>query len=160
MSNFILKSRTFKDGDILPNLHVFNDFGCSGENKTPELFWENAPKDVKSFAVTVYDPDAPTGSGWWHWAVINLPANISEISEDQIPTSAMQLRNDYGNYKFDGACPPENHGIHRYIFTVYALSVEKIEIPSDASIAMAGFNINAYTIDKAQIVATFERKSA
>lgn len=166
MSNavFNLKSTDINNGDTLPNAQVFNDFGCTGENQSPQLSWENAPEGTKSFAVSVYDPDAPTGSGFWHWMVINIPAttqslpsNAGLLDSDSLPKGTFTLRNDYGYRGFGGACPPVGDKAHRYQFTVYALDTEQIDLPKDATTAFAGFMLHSHTIGKAQFTAFYGR---
>ena len=163
---------TLTSPDIKPNATIdkkfeFNGFGCSGENKSPALKWSGAPKDTKSFAVTVYDPDAPTGSGWWHWSVINIPANVAELKPDagnvsgaNLPAGAKNVRIDYGVAGWGGVCPPEGDKPHRYLFTVHALKTDKLDIPADATAALAGFMINANSIGKASFTAKYGRKKA
>lgn len=143
---------------------VFNGFGCTGENVSPELNWSNAPKGTKSFAVSVYDPDAPTGSGWWHWIVFNIPADIlslkagaGDVSARLLPQGAVQNMIDYGFAGFGGACPPQGDKAHRYIFTVYALDVDKFDLDGKQSAAIAGYYINAHTIEKASLIAYYGR---
>jgi Raf kinase inhibitor-like YbhB/YbcL family protein len=163
---------TLTSPDIKPNATIdkkfeFNGFGCSGENKSPALKWSGAPKDTKSFALTVYDPDAPTGSGWWHWSVINIPANVSELKPDagnvsgaNLPPGAKNVRIDYGVAGWGGVCPPEGDKPHRYVFTVHALKTDKLDIPADATAALAGFMINSNSIAKASFSAKYGRKKA
>ena len=141
---------------------VFNGFGCTGKNISPALSWENAPKGTKSFALTVYDPDAPTGSGWWHWLVFNIPKEVSsleagagDVSNKRLPNGAVQNVNDYGFAGFGGACPPKGDKAHQYIFTIHALDVEKIELDGKQSPAIAGYNINAHTIQKASLISYY-----
>ena len=145
----------------LTKVQEFNGFGCNGQNVSPELHWSDAPKDTKSFAITVYDPDAPTGSGWWHWVVVNIPANVTKIangaSGKMMPKGALEVANDYGAVGFGGACPPKGDKPHRYIFTVYALDVPKLDLKADANDPVAGFMINAHTIARASIVAYYGR---
>lgn len=164
-AGFKLSSPEIKAGHKIPASFEFNGFGCSGENKSPALQWHGAPKDAKSFAVTVYDPDAPTGSGWWHWMVINIPAQTNELpanagaaNSTTLPPGASQVRIDYGVNAWGGMCPPKGDKPHRYIFTVHALKVEKLEIPADATAALAGFMINANTLAKAHFTAKYGRK--
>lgn len=147
----------------LTKTQEFSGFGCSGENISPELHWSNAPQGTKSFAVTVYDPDAPTGSGWWHWVVYNIPASAIGLPADfgnpakKQKISAMQGMTDYGKPGFGGACPPKGDNPHRYFFTVHALDVEKLEADPKASPAMLGFMINAHSLAKATIVSYYGR---
>ena len=161
---FTLSSATIKPDSVLTQNQVFNGFGCSGKNISPALKWSGAPKDTKSFALTVYDPDAPTGSGWWHWVVYNIPADVSELAEGAgaatgalMPKGAVQGRTDFGAPGFGGACPPAGDKPHRYIFTVYALKAEKIDASADASAALIGFMINANKIGKASFTARYSR---
>lgn len=161
-AGFTLKTNSFDAKKPLPNKHVFNGFGCAGENVSPSLEWSGAPKDTKSFAVTVYDPDAPTGSGWWHWTVVNIPANVTMIEEGasgakKLPAGSIEGRTDFGSAGYGGACPPQGHKPHRYIFTVYALKADKLDINNEASGAMVGFNLNANSIEKASFTVKYGR---
>lgn len=160
---FTLKTTSFDAKKPLPNKHVFNGFGCSGENVSPALEWTGAPKDTKSFAVTVYDPDAPTGSGWWHWTVVNIPATVTKLDEGassakKLPAGSVEGRTDFGGPGFGGACPPPGDKPHRYIFTVHALKVDKLDINEEASGAMVGFNLNANSLGKASFTVKYGRK--
>ena len=166
-AGFKLESPDIKPNATIDKKFEFNGFGCSGENKSPALKWSGAPKDTKSFAVTVYDPDAPTGSGWWHWSVINIPANVTELKPDagnasgaNLPQGAKHVRIDYGVAGWGGVCPPEGDKPHRYIFTVHALKIDKLDIPADATAALAGFMINANSIGKATFTAKYGRPKA
>ena len=163
-SGFTLSSPEIKANSTIPKRFEFNGFGCSGENKSPALKWSGAPKDTKSFAVTVYDPDAPTGSGWWHWVVIDIPSNVTELpagtgvtNSSTLPKGAVQIRDDYGVAAWGGVCPPQGDKPHRYIFTVYALKADKLDVPPDASAALTGFMIHANTLDKASFTAKYGR---
>lgn len=162
--SFTLSSPHIEPNATLSADQVFNDWGCTGNNISPELNWENAPEGTKSFAVTVYDPDAPTGSGFWHWMVINIPAEITSLvagagahNSDLLPEGTFTLRNDYGYRGFGGACPPEGDEPHRYEFTVFALGVDKIELSNDTTTAVGGFNIRANALASATFTATFGR---
>ncbi|MFO0583730.1 MAG: YbhB/YbcL family Raf kinase inhibitor-like protein [Anaeromyxobacter sp.] len=147
----------------LADEQVFNGFGCSGGNVSPELSWTGAPKDAKSFVVTAYDPDAPTGSGWWHWVVYDIPAGTTSLAKGAgsgkaaLPEGAKQGRTDFGAPGFGGACPPPGKP-HRYVFTVYALKADKLEVPADASPAMIGFMTRANALASGSITATYGRK--
>lgn len=162
--NFKLSSPELKEGSTLGLDQVFKGFGCEGNNLSPELSWKNAPKETKSFAINVYDPDAPTGSGWWHWSIFNIPANINTLTKGsssdpaKLPSSAIQGRTDYGTSQFGGACPPVGDKPHHYIFTVYALDTEKIELDSNSSGALVGYYLNKHAIAKAKITAMYGRK--
>lgn len=164
-AGFTLSSPTIKPGSMLSDAQVFKGFGCEGKNISPALKWSGAPGGTKSYAVTVYDPDAPTGSGWWHWVVYNIPASASELPEGAgaadgkgMPAGAVQGRTDFGSAAFGGACPPAGDKPHRYIFTVYALKTDKIEAPADASAALVGFMVNANKLGKASFEAKYGRK--
>ncbi len=142
----------------------FNGFGCSGDNISPQLSWENAPEGTKSFAVTMYDPDAPTGSGFWHWVVFDIPSNVNELVTNAgnvelniAPKGAIQSITDYGIKGFGGPCPPEGHGFHQYIITVYALKTDKLGTQENTNPAVVGFNLWNQTIAKASIVAYYKR---
>jgi Raf kinase inhibitor-like YbhB/YbcL family protein len=163
-AGFTLSSPTIKPNSKLGMNQVFNGFGCTGKNISPALNWSGAPKGTKSFALTVYDPDAPTGSGWWHWVVYNLPETVSglpegagEVSKGLLPAGAVQGRTDFGTPGFGGACPPPGAKPHRYIFTVHALKTATIDAPADASAALVGFMINANRLGKASFTATYGR---
>ncbi|AWX13141.1 phosphatidylethanolamine-binding protein [Mergibacter septicus] len=164
MSKFTLSSRQISADASIPAEFEFNGFGCNGKNLSPQLSWENAPEGTKSFAVSVYDPDAPTGSGFWHWYVVNIPADVKELvpaagSENSttLPAGAFQLRNDYGYHGWGGACPPEGDKPHRYIFTVHALSVEKIDVDEKTPTALAGFLVHMNTLATASFTAYYQR---
>lgn len=148
----------------LTNTQVFAGFGCSGDNISPQLAWTNSPDSTKSFAITVYDPDAPTGSGWWHWVIFNMPAttnvleaNAGYIENGLAPEGSVQSITSFGKAGFGGACPPEGDKAHAYIFTVYALSIEKIELESNAPPAMVGYYLNANAIEKASLISYYGR---
>jgi len=141
---------------------VFNGFGCSGKNISPQLSWKNAPAGTKSFAITVYDPDAPTGSGWWHWVVFNIDKSVDNLKtgasssgdgKQAMPAGAVESVTSYGTKGFGGACPPPGDKPHRYIFTAYALDVEKLDIDAAARAELIGFNLNSHAIAKASIMA-------
>ena len=157
---FSLKSRDLL-GQVSKN-QVFNSFGCSGKNMSPQLIWEQAPKETKSFAITIYDPDAPTGSGWWHWIVTNIPAKTTSISTDAskkgtLPKEAIESLNDFGSTKFGGACPPKGDKPHRYVTTIYALDTDKLEVTSKSDSALVGFMINQHTIAKSSMISYYGR---
>lgn len=141
---------------------VFNGMGCTGKNISPELRWSGAPAATKSFAVTVYDPDALTGSGWWHWVVYNIPAASTGLprgagSGSGLPSGAAQANTDFGQPSYGGACPPTGDRPHHYYITVFALDVSRIDVPATATAAYVGFNVHAHTIGKASFVARYGR---
>jgi Raf kinase inhibitor-like YbhB/YbcL family protein len=161
---FTLSSKDISQGEFMGKAQEFTGFGCSGGNLSPHLQWKDAPKGTKSFAITAYDPDAPTGSGWWHWQVVNIAANTTELvtgagntKKNIAPKGSIHITNDYGSRSFGGACPPKGHGIHHYRFTIHALSVEKLALPENASGALAGYMINANTIETSTIEALYKR---
>ncbi|HGH0344236.1 TPA: Raf kinase inhibitor-like protein YbcL, partial [Escherichia coli] len=154
-----------KTGEQLTTSHVFSGFGCEGGNTSPSLTWSGAPEGTKSFAVTVYDPDAPTGSGWWHWTVANIPATVTYLPADagrrdgtKLPTGAVQGRNDFGYAGFGGACPPKGDKPHHYQFKVWALKTDKIPVDSNSSGALVGYMLNANKIATAEITPVYEIK--
>ena len=138
---------------------VFNGFGCTGENISPELSWKDAPAGTKSFAVTVYDPDAPTGSGWWHWLVFNIPTKTQGFVKgvDLSKTGVIESMTDFGVTGFGGACPPTGDKAHQYIFTIHALDVEKLELIETSNPALVGYYINAHTLQKASLISYYGR---
>jgi Raf kinase inhibitor-like YbhB/YbcL family protein len=161
-AEFSLSSPQVKDGGRLAAPQVFNGFGCQGGNVSPALQWKGVPAGTKSLAVTVYDPDAPTGSGWWHWVVFNLPADSTGLAENAgspspAPAGSVQSRTDFGKAGYGGPCPPAGDKPHRYVFTVYALKVDKLPLDENASGAMVGFYLNQNTIKRAVLTAYYSR---
>ena len=154
--------------DIAPGKHMkksqeFNGFGCVGDDLSPQLSWSGAPEGTLAYAVMAYDPDAPTGSGWWHWQLVNIPADVTSLSagagkpgQSAAPKGSQHSENDYGVAGFGGACPPKGHGVHRYQFTVYALS-KKVELPPNASGALTGYMVKSVTLASATIEALYKR---
>ena len=143
---------------------VFKGFGCEGENISPQLSWENAPEGTQSFAITMYDKDAPTGSGWWHWLAFDIPASTSSIpsaagnpAKGLMPSGTIQSMTNYGGAGYGGPCPPEGHGLHQYVLTVYALNVKKLGLDKDINPAIVGYNLNNAAIGKASIVFYYQR---
>jgi Raf kinase inhibitor-like YbhB/YbcL family protein len=161
---FTATSTDLKPGGTLDNKQVFNSFGCTGDNLSPQISWSDAPEGTKSFVVTCFDPDAPTGSGWWHWVVYNIPADAKELpggagsGKAALPAGAVQGRTDFGAPGYGGACPPPGDKPHHYAFTVYALKVDKLEVPPDASAAMVSFFAHTNALGSASINVTYGRK--
>jgi len=156
---FTLTSNDITDGAALPDAQV----QAKGDT-SPHLAWSGAPEGTKSFAVTAYDPDAPTGSGFWHWTVANIPADITELPTGagspggDLPHGATQGRTDFGKTGFGGAAPPAGDGAHRYIFTVFAVDTDRLDVTADDSGAVYGFNLHFHTLAKASITATYENR--
>jgi Raf kinase inhibitor-like YbhB/YbcL family protein len=162
--DFTLTSDTIADGAVFAAAQMSGAFGVpGGEDVSPQLSWSGAPEGTRGYAVTMYDPDAPTLSGFWHWAVANIPASVTSLpqgagddSGSGLPEGAYQLAGDAGAARFIGAAPPAGHGAHRYFITVHALDVADIEVPKDASPAFLGFTITSHILGRATIVATAE----
>ncbi|RRJ63983.1 YbhB/YbcL family Raf kinase inhibitor-like protein [Paenibacillus oralis] len=166
VASFKVTSNDIVEGLPLPPQQYSEMSGVEGgKDLSPHLKWSGAPEGTKSFAVTAYDPDAPTGSGLWHWAVINIPASVTELptgAGDEhgsgLPQGALQLPNDLRLERFIGATPPAGHGPHRYYFVVHALDVEKIGVDPSATPALLGFTMLGHTLGRAVLVATGEIK--
>jgi len=159
--SFELRSDDCTDGERLPDPHASAAMGVpGGQDRSPHLRWSGFPEETKSFAATVYDPDAPTGSGFWHWAVFNIPASVTEISSGAatagMPEGSVQLRNDGGSAGYLGAAPPPDHGPHRYFTVVHALDVDTLDIPAESTPAFLGFNMFGHTLARAMVVPTYE----
>lgn len=163
VASFTVRSRDVRDGEQLALAQVSGIMGAGGDDVSPQLEWSGFPEETKSFAVTVYDPDAPTASGFWHWAVANIPVTTTSLSsgagDDEgsgLPDGAAQLRNDSGQRRFVGAAPPEGHIPHRYFVVVHAVDVETLDV-ADASPAVLGFNLFSHTLGRARLVAWYQR---
>jgi Raf kinase inhibitor-like YbhB/YbcL family protein len=162
LPGFTLTSKSFGDGEQWSNAQVSGLLGAGGSDESPQLSWSGFPEETRSFAVTVYDPDAPTASGFWHWAVANLAGTVTELPAgigdgSELPGDAVTLANEAGLHRFVGAAPPPGHGVHRYFVAVHALAVEKLEINRDASPAYLGFNLFMHAIARAVIHGTYEQ---
>lgn len=159
-----ITSTDIKASELMPKAQEFIGFGCSGDNLSPQLSWTNAPADTKSFAITAYDPDAPTGSGWWHWVLVNIPASVNTLAtgagdpeKSLLPKGSQTFKTDYGNKSFGGSCPPEGDKAHRYQFKVFALNTEKLKLPEDASAALVGYYLNSHAIETVTLEALYKR---
>lgn len=144
----------------MPQAQVFNGMGHAGQNRSPHLAWEGAPPGTRSFVVTCFDPDAPTGSGWWHWTVANIPASVTELptgagsTPGGLPAGAVQGRTDFGTAGYGGAAPPPGPP-HRYVFTVHALKVDRIDVDENSSGAMFGFYVHFNALASASLTVTY-----
>jgi Raf kinase inhibitor-like YbhB/YbcL family protein len=161
--SFTVTSSDVSDGAVLPMPQVSGVMGAGGEDRSPQLSWSGFPEGTKSFAVTVYDPDAPTASGFWHWAVANIPASVTELpsgagdkDSPNLPGGAVQLRNDGGFAGYVGAAPPPGHGPHRYFIVVHAVDTDALDVSADTTPAVLGFNLFGHTLARASLVATYE----
>ncbi len=163
VSPFGLVSDDLVDGARLDLPQVSGRLGAGGADRSPQLSWSGFPAETKSFVITVFDPDAPTTSGFWHWAVADLPVSTTVLPTDAgledgagLPDGALQLANDAGFTGYVGAAPPPGHGPHRYYFGVHAVDVESLELPADASCAYLGFNLFSHSLGRAVIMGTWE----
>ncbi len=162
-----LASTSFGDGDYLAQAHILSQaygFGCAGGNSSPELHWSGAPDGTKSFALTCYDPDAPTGSGFWHWLVVNVPAETTSLalgagdpSAGTLPAGALQTRTDFGAPGYGGPCPPQGDHPHRYLFTLFAVKEAALAVEADTMPAVVGFMLNFNTLEKASLMGLYKR---
>ena len=155
---FKLYGDELKNNMTLPEAQVFNGYGCHGGNVSPQLSWENAPSNTKSFAIICHDPDAPRPNGWYHWLLIDIPNNVNSIKQGGKIDGAQEMLTDFGNAGFGGACPPVGHGVHRYNFSVYALDVEKLNISQKAQPTEVEAEVKKHAIAKSTITGLFERK--
>ncbi|MEO0470599.1 MAG: YbhB/YbcL family Raf kinase inhibitor-like protein [Bacteroidota bacterium] len=163
-NTFTLKSKSL--GGMATQTEEFQGFGCTGKNQSPDLSWINAPEGTKSFAITMYDPDAPTGSGWWHWVMFDIPADITQLPTNAgnpagglTPNGAIQSLTNYGAAGYGGPCPPEGHGLHQYIITVHALKTEKLGLDANTNPAIVGYYLWNNAIAKASIVTYYQREA-
>ena len=164
-AEFKLTSADVKPGTPIANTYVFKGFGCAGDNQSPALAWTGAPAGTKCFAITVYDPDAPTGSGFWHWTVVNIPASVTSLPRNageaggkNLPAGAVTGRTDFGSAAYGGPCPPAGDKAHRYVFTVFAVKTDKLDIDATAACVIVCFILHFNTFAKATFTATYEHK--
>jgi Raf kinase inhibitor-like YbhB/YbcL family protein len=160
--SFELHSEHVTDGEMMSGQHVYDGFGMTGANVSPSLSWSGFPAETKSFAVTCFDPDAPTGSGFWHWIVVDIPASVTELevgvagnAGSGLPKGAFHVRNDYGTKDFGGAAPPAGDPPHRYVFAVHALDVESLGVDDEVTPAIVGFNLRFHTIARALLIPVY-----
>lgn len=167
LPEFTVTSGSFTDGGDLPAAQLSGVMGVpGGKDESPQLQWSGFPQQTKSFAVTVYDPDAPTAAGFWHWVVFNIPASVTTLDAGAgagagggggLPAGAVVLRNDNETADYVGAAPPAGHGPHRYHVAVHAVDVETLDVPADASGAKLGFNLFFHAIARARMVGLAEQ---
>jgi Raf kinase inhibitor-like YbhB/YbcL family protein len=163
-ASFTVTSPDIKEGAKIASAQVFNGMACTGNNLSPALEWKGAPASTKSYALTMYDPDAPTGSGWWHWVVYNIPASVTKLAagagdpaKTLLPQGATQGNTDFGKPGYGGPCPPPGSQPHHYQFTVFALDTDKLDIPAGATAAYVGYNVHAHTVATAKLNALYNR---
>lgn len=157
-ASLVVSSPDFGDGETLPQVHAFDQFGCTGGNTAPELSWSGAPAGTQSFALVVHDPDAPTGVGFFHWVVSNLPATTTRLGgAHSLPASAQNHHTDYGASGYGGPCPPEGDSPHRYVFTVYALDTPDLGLPEGATGALVRFVVAHHTLAYGRLLGTYSR---
>lgn len=159
---FTLTAPDIKPNGIIPDKFVFNNFGCSGQNLSPALAWKNPPAGTKSFVLTVYDPDAPTGGGWWHWVMFNIPATATGLPEGagtpgKEPAGAIQSTTDFGPPGYGGPCPPKGDQPHHYVFTLFALKTDKLDLSNTSMPDLVGFMTHAATLGRASFTARYGR---
>ena len=163
VASFTVTSEDFADGQPLPAAFAYEGAADGAQNRSPQLSWSGAPEGTKSFVVTCYDPDAPTPSGFWHWALVDLPASTTSLAQGagaagaSLPGSAFHVRNDWGSRDYGGCYPPDGDRPHRYYFVVHAVDVESLGVDADASPAVVSFNLVFHTLARAQLVGTFQR---
>src|SRR6266576_4203815 len=162
--SFGLRSDDVADGEMMSGNQIYDGWGMTGGNISPSLSWSGAPAETKSFAVTCFDPDAPTGSGFWHWLVVNLPPTVTELELDagnpkssKLPQGALQTRTDFGTPGYGGPCPPAGDHPHRYLFTVFAVGTDRLQVTADTSAAVIGFQLHFNTVAKAEIIGLHRR---
>jgi Raf kinase inhibitor-like YbhB/YbcL family protein len=160
--SFTVTSTDVAEGQQMGDDQIYNGFGMSGANISPELSWTGFPAETAGFAVTCYDPDAPTGSGWWHWVMYNIPANATGLAAGagtgrNAPRGSAQGNTDFGSKGYGGPCPPVGDAPHHYHFKVFALKVDKLDVPGNATAAMIGYNLNANKLATAEIVSLYGR---
>lgn len=155
---FTLISNELKNNAALPNAQVYKGYGCDGENVSPQLSWQNAPENTKSYAIICHDPDAPRPNGWYHWLVVNIPKNINSIQKAGKIAGAIETVTDFGTKGYGGACPPVGHGVHRYNFTIYALDTDKLNVSENTNPKEVEAEVLRHTIAKSTITGLFERK--
>ncbi|MDQ6770857.1 MAG: YbhB/YbcL family Raf kinase inhibitor-like protein [Gemmatimonadota bacterium] len=161
-AHFSVKSSDLTSKGRIALSHVYNGMGCNGQNISPAIEWSSAPAGTKSFAVTMYDPDAPTGSGWWHWMMYNIPASTTSLAAGagngrNAPNGSVAGPTDFGKKEYGGPCPPVGDKPHHYHITVFALKTEKLDVPGNATSAFVGYNLNANKLGTARVTGFYGR---
>ena len=161
--SFTVTSTDVRDGEVMPMRCVSGVMGAGGEDSSPQLSWSGFPEGTQGFAVTVFDPDAPTASGVWHWVVTGIPGSVTALpggagdrDGSGLPAGARQLRNDSGFAGYVGAAPPSGHGPHRYFVVVLAVDTDRLDVNADTAPAVLGFNLFFHTLARATMVVTYE----
>ena len=162
---FQASSPDILSGQSISTKFIYQGFGCTGQNVSPAVMWKNAPAGTRSFAVMVHDPDAPTGgAGFWHWVVVDIPAGNALLAQGagtadgkRLPAGTRQIASDFGAPGWGGPCPPAGDKPHHYHFTVYALKVDKLDLPANATASLTGFMVNANALAKAKFTGLFGR---
>jgi Raf kinase inhibitor-like YbhB/YbcL family protein len=157
--SFTVTSADVTDGQPLDDAYAHPSVG--GENLSPQLTWSDFPDETRAFVVTCFDPDAPTGSGFWHWVAVNLPRTVTSLERgiDSLPDGAFCIRNDYGDQAYGGAAPPPGDRPHRYVFAVHAIDVDRLDVSPDATPAYVGFNLAFHTLARATLRPTYQVKA-
>ena len=165
MNDFTITSPEFKDQERLQLVHEFDGYDGTGRNRSPALQWQGAPEGTKSFALTLYDPDAPTGSGFWHWILFDIDSSVTQLAAGRgssdgtdLGASGTQAANDYGAVGYGGPCPPKGLPAHRYIFTVFAVDTDRLDVTPENSGAIFGFNLHFHTLARASITGVYENR--
>lgn len=167
--SYVLQAQTFtlRSGELGGQAtfrQVAGIYGCKGDNISPQLSWVNAPEGTQSFAVTIFDDSAPTGSGWWHWLIFDIDKAVRELKSgagnplnNVSPRQAFQSKTVFGSAGYGGPCPPQGSGMHRYVITVFALKVTKLGLTADANPALVGFNLKQNVIQKSSLVFYYQQ---
>ena len=160
LPTFTVTSTDVAEGESMNTPQVSGIMGAGGEDVSPQLSWSGAPEGTRSYVVTMFDPDAPTPSGFWHWCLSNIPADVTELATGAAsnpPEGAVKHRNDGGTDEYLGAAPPEGHGPHRYQFTVFAVKEESLPVNADTSAAVVGFCLHFNTLERTTLTGKFQR---